>query len=164
MTFQIAIPQIGLHHSVGLWNQGAPMEAQGVELGRWVRARRTALGMTQEQVAARMEMDIDPNYLAQMESGRKKALPDTEILLGLSQALRVSMTDVLRGAGVLPVDVEAQPESAPGSATIHALVDMIDWTANPENRLNVEGLLRLILERQSATGSGSTVRAGQASM
>ena len=124
------------------------MASQGVELGRWVRAKRTALGMTQEQVAARMEMDIDPNTIAQLESGRRKGLPDTDYLIGLAQALRVSVTEVLRGAGVLPVDLEQAPEIAPGSATIHALVDMIDWTADQRTRDHVEGLLQIIRQGQ----------------
>jgi transcriptional regulator with XRE-family HTH domain len=125
-----------------------------MELGRWVKARRAALGMTQEQVWQRMELDIDQNFLAHLESGRKKSLPDTPVLIALSGALNVTVTEVLRGAGILPVDVEQPPEHAPGSATMHALVDLIDWTTNPANRENVEGLLRLILERQQAATSG----------
>jgi transcriptional regulator with XRE-family HTH domain len=121
----------------------------GIQLGKWVRARRDALGMSQEDVWRRMEVEnVAANWISKLETGRVRYLPDHELLHALSVALRVPVTEVLRGAGVLPVDVEAAQESAPGSATIHALVDMIDWTDNPANRQNVEGLLQLILERQ----------------
>jgi transcriptional regulator with XRE-family HTH domain len=113
----------------------------GVELGRWVRQRRVSLGMTQEQVTERMEVDVAPNWLTQLEGGRRKALPDTDLLIGLSQALRVSMTDVLRGAGVLPIDMEEAPEQAPGSRVLHALIDMIDWS-DPNRGAMTERILR----------------------
>lgn len=139
------------------------MDRHGVELGRWIRERRTRLGLTQEQIAERSEPAIDPNYIAQIENGRKKALPDTDILVGLSMALGVTMTDILRGAGVLPVDVTESEERAPGSQTIHALVDLIDWTVSPENRMNVEGLLRLILDRQRPSSARSGAPTGDRS-
>jgi transcriptional regulator with XRE-family HTH domain len=123
----------------------------GVELGRWVKARRDTLGMTQEMVWNRMEMPSgESNWITQLEGGRRKHLPAPNYLEGLAQALRVSVTDVLRGAGILPEGTDQPKEHAPGTATIHALVDMIDWTRAPENRANVEGLLRSILERQTA--------------
>ena len=129
----------------------------GVELGRWVRQRREALGMTAEQVWTRMEMPSgESNWIAQIENGRRKKLPDFDYLNGLAVALRVPVTEVLRGAGVLPIDVEEAPEHAPGSATMHALIDMIDWTRDTSSRENVEGLLRLILDRQRAN-AGSAV-------
>jgi transcriptional regulator with XRE-family HTH domain len=136
--------------------EGASVERRdhGVELGRWVRARRESLKLTTEQLWERTDLEGDFNYISQLENGRRKKLPDFEILSGLAQALNVTVTEVLRGAGILPVDVEQPPEHAPGSATMHALVDMIDWTTNPANRENVEGLLRLILERQQAATSG----------
>lgn len=141
------------HHDFGMSEHSQPY---GVELGRWVRERRTALRMTQEQVAEQSGVEVDPNWLAQLESGRKKGLPDRAFLDGIAFALKTPLTDVLRGAGVLPVDVEASPENAAGSETMHALIDMIDWTRDTTSRENVEGLLRLILERQRASsGSGS---------
>lgn len=132
-----------------------PVSQHGVELGRWVRQRREAIGLTQEQVWDRMEIErASANWMSKLESGRVKSLPDTDYLVGLAQALRTTVTDVLRGAGVLPIDVEETSEQAPGSQTIHALVDMIDWTVSPDNRANVEGLLRLILDRQSPASGG----------
>ena len=128
----------------------------GIELGRWVRGRRQSLRMTQEEVAERIGPETDPNYITQLENGRKKNLPDTTFLIGIAEALRTSVTDVLRGAGVLPIDVDAMPDQAPGSATMHALIDMIDWTRDTTSRENVEGLLRLILDRQRAS-AGSAV-------
>lgn len=128
----------------------------GVQLGQWVRARRTALGMTQEQVWDRMGAPGgDMNWITHLEGGRRKSLPDTDYLVALSEALRTTMTDVLRGAGVLPIDVEETSEHAPGSQTMHALVDMIDWTMSPDNRQNVEDLLRVILNRQRASSDSA---------
>lgn len=104
------------------------MANQGIQLGQWVKAQRTALGMTQEQIAIRMEMDVDPNTIAQLESGRKKALPDTEFLIGLSQALRVSMTEVLQGAGVLPVYTSEITSEDERLKPILDLIRHVDWT------------------------------------
>lgn len=126
-------------------------DAQGVQLGRWVREKRQSLGMDQATVWARMEIEGDPNWLSLLESGRRKSLPDTDYLIALSAALRSSMTDVLRGAGILPVDVEERPEIAPGSATIHALVDMVDWVREPHYRDATEAFLRGILEQQKTS-------------
>lgn len=125
-------------------------ERFGVDLGRWVRQRRIALGMTQEQVWNRMEIPTgESNWVSKLESGRKQKLPDFDYLNGLSLALKATITDVLRGAGVLPEGIEESPEQAPGSATIHALVDMIDWTENPFNREHVEGTLQVIVQKQT---------------
>jgi transcriptional regulator with XRE-family HTH domain len=69
----------------------------GVELGKWVRQRRDALKMTQEQVWSRMEMPTgESNWIAQLENGRRKRLPDFDVLNALSEALRVPVTEVLR--------------------------------------------------------------------
>lgn len=122
----------------------------GVELGRWVRQRRENLGMSQAEVAERMsiDMEVDQNWVTQLENGRRKGMLDFEVIAAIAAALRVSVTDVLRGAGYYPTDAEQPPEIAPGSHAIHALVDLIDWTRNPANRSNVEGLLRSIREDQ----------------
>jgi transcriptional regulator with XRE-family HTH domain len=104
--------------------------------------------MTQAQVAERMEADVDTNWITQLELGRKKGLPEWTYLHGLSLALRVPVTEIHRAAGQMPEGMEAAPEMAAGSDVIHALVDMIDWSADPTNRQNVEGLLQFILAKQ----------------
>jgi hypothetical protein len=101
----------------------------GGQLGRWVASRRENLGLTQQ-------------------TGRIQNLPDFDQINALSEALRVPVTEVLRGAGVLPEGVDQAPEIAPGSTTMHALIDMIDWTRDQTSREDVEGLLRVILDRQ----------------
>jgi transcriptional regulator with XRE-family HTH domain len=121
----------------------------GAQLGRWVAQRRDAIGMTQQQVWERMEPSPPTsNWISKLEVGRIQNLPEFDLLNALSVALRVPVTEVLRGAGVLPEGVDQAPEIAPGSTTMHALVDMIDWTRDQTSREDVEGLLRLILDRQ----------------
>lgn len=137
----------------------------GLELGRWVRERRNALGLTQAQLAERMsyEFEVDTNWVSGLEAGRRKSLPDFKYLEALASGLGVLVTDVQRGAGVLPVDVEQPLTHAPGSATIHALVDMIDWVRDPNRREAAESLLRTFLEQDQRGASrreGSPAGAG----
>jgi transcriptional regulator with XRE-family HTH domain len=135
---------------------------EGRALGQWVKARRTAIGLTQEQLAAAMSYDFDvpTSWVSALEAGRRTYLPDFKYIEALASALRVLPTDVQRGAGVLPVDVSAQPEIAPGSATIHALVDMIDWTSQPHRREVAESLLRTFLEQDQRASRPKPAGAG----
>jgi transcriptional regulator with XRE-family HTH domain len=130
----------------------------GLELGRWVKERRTALGLTQAQLAERMSYDfeVDTNWVSGLEAGRRKSLPDFKYLEALASALRVLVTDVQRGAGVLPVDVEQPMAHAPGSATLHALVDQIDWVSDPNRRLPVESMLRAFRDQDMERASRQT--------
>jgi transcriptional regulator with XRE-family HTH domain len=124
-------------------------EGHGRHLGRWVAQRRNNLGMSQELVWKRMGLQHGSmNWVTKLETGKIGKLPDQEYLEALSEALKVPVTEVLRGAGVLPEGVDQAPEIAPGSTTMHALIDMIDWTRDQTSREDVEGLLRLILDRQ----------------
>jgi transcriptional regulator with XRE-family HTH domain len=121
----------------------------GGQLGRWVASRRENLGLTQQEVWERMDPPPPTaNWVSKLETGRIQNLPDFDQINALSEALRVPVTEVLRGAGVLPEGVDQAPEIAPGSTTMHALIDMIDWTRDQTSREDVEGLLRVILDRQ----------------
>lgn len=94
----------------------------GVLLGRWVGQRRKALGLTQEQLAERMDNDdIDGNWITQLETGRKKRLPEQPAIGQLAHALRVAEIEVLRGAGV----ITEEPVS-PGIAESTPVYDVSD--------------------------------------
>jgi len=113
-----------------------------------VKARRGVLGLSAEALWERTEIERgNSNYISQLENGRRTQLPDFDIIFGLAQGLGVSVTDVLRGAGVLPVDLEEASTEAPGSHTIHAMVNAIDWVKRPERREVAESLLRTFLEQ-----------------
>lgn len=101
----------------------------GTQLGLWVRNRRKELDLTQEQVAERMGVDIPNNWVTQLETGRRKGLPETDQLIALSEALRVTMTELLQGAGVVPIDIDATQAGAdPEVERIVALVRTVNWT------------------------------------
>ena len=87
------------------------------QLGDWVRARRQALGMPrQSDLAHRMGPGVDPNYVAQLETGRVK-VPNQPYLSRLATALGTSQTEILRICGLI---VE-EPDTTP------ATVDAEEW-------------------------------------
>jgi len=98
-----------------------------IGLGAWVRARRLALGMPrQADLAARMGGDVDPNYVAQVESGRVK-VPSQPHLARLAAALGVAQADVLRLCGViLDEDVPPAPTDDVGARRFQALLHGLD--------------------------------------
>jgi transcriptional regulator with XRE-family HTH domain len=64
-----------------------------VRLGRAVRARRLALGLSQEDLAA--ESGLDRTYISGIERGQRNvALRNTE---RLAQALRLSLSELMEG-------------------------------------------------------------------
>ena len=135
---------------------------EGRALGQWVKARRTAIGLTQEQLAEAMSYDFDvpTSWVSALEAGRRTYMPDFKYIEALASALRVLPTDVQRGAGAYPSDVEKPPQEAPGTATIHALVDMIDWVSRPDRREIAESFLRTFLEQDQRASRPKTEPAG----
>lgn len=71
------------------------------QLADWVRARRQALGMPrQSDLAHRMGPGVDPNYVAQLETGRVK-VPNQPYLSRLATALGTTQTEILRICGLI---------------------------------------------------------------
>jgi len=76
-------------------------EAHGVRLGQWVVARRRELGITQEQLIARMDWRVDRNFVINLENGRRKRVPGQPYLGLLAEALGTTEHELLRQAGML---------------------------------------------------------------
>lgn len=84
------------------------------QLADWVRARRQALGMPrQSDLARRMGPGVDPNYVAQLETGRVK-VPNQPYLARLAVALGTSQPEILRICGLI------SEESTESNATVDA--------------------------------------------
>lgn len=96
----------------------------------WARQRRKVLGLSQSDVAARMSKlantHVDANYLALIERGRIEA--PRKHLRAFALALETTEDEVLRNAGIIPVDESAKGGSsginphAPGTSQ-HQLVE-----------------------------------------
>jgi len=71
------------------------MQEMTEELGRLVAERRDAIGMTQEQLAARI--GAKQSYVSQLEKG-KIGLPGVKRLSQISFALHVSISELLRNS------------------------------------------------------------------
>lgn len=76
------------------------MSARAVtgQIGLLVKERRDALGLSQVELARRVE--ISQTYLSNMERGRVQ-LPDVAVRRRLAEALRMSHIDLLVAAGEL---------------------------------------------------------------
>ncbi|HQP34916.1 MAG TPA: helix-turn-helix transcriptional regulator [Polyangiaceae bacterium] len=68
-----------------------------MSLGKDVRRRRLALGLTLEQVAEKAR--LSPNYVGSVEMGRRD--PSLSTVLALARALRIPPGDLLGGAQAL---------------------------------------------------------------
>lgn len=63
------------------------------EIGENTKAARLKAGLTQNQLAAHIQ--VTRNYVAQIESGRRK--PALGLLVKISEATKVSVSDLLKG-------------------------------------------------------------------
>ena len=98
----------------------------GTGLGTFVRQRRNALGLTQEEVADASA--IGRSHLSQVESG-KIGLPNVEIRRRLADTLRVRHVDLLIAAGEISDD-----EVRNGSAPAPSELDEIAADLSPDAR------------------------------
>ena len=98
----------------------------GTGLGTFVRQRRNALGLTQEEVAD--ASSIGRSHLSQVESG-KIGLPNVEIRRRLADTLRVRHVDLLIAAGEISDD-----EVRNGSAPAPSELDEIAADLSPDAR------------------------------
>jgi transcriptional regulator with XRE-family HTH domain len=124
-------------------------------LGQLIREWRERSGMSLAQAAAMV--GIGRGHLSQFETG-KIGLPQTDVRRRLAQCLGISHIELLIAAGELSEDevtaagvvgtVERRPDDP--RTVLHELIDRITWERDATNRANVEGLLRLILEREDA--------------
>lgn len=87
--------------------QRPALPSQIKQLGREVRRRRLTLGMTAVALAARA--NITPNYLGDIETGRRQRNPSLLTVLALAKALRVDVVELLGGGSIKlsPTSIEA---------------------------------------------------------
>lgn len=89
-------------------NQGTTLEAgvdcnsmDYVDLGKRVRARRTALNWTQEHLA--QEIGVSTSFIGHIERGSRKASIDTLVML--ANAMQISTDELLGGSLSMPNDL-----------------------------------------------------------
>ena len=94
-------------------------EDHGVLLGIWARYRREELDLQQNDVSDRMTadlgIDIDPNWITQLETKRKRRMVPQPYFGALCRALRASEEFVLRECELLseaPLPPLAPPSEA----------------------------------------------------
>lgn len=73
----------------------------GVQVARRVRARRTALRLTQEELA--LEVGVTHQHVSRIEGGH--AVPSLELLVRLSRRLGVSTDYLLTGHKTTPLGI-----------------------------------------------------------
>lgn len=81
----------------------------GIQIGRHVRARRIALGLSQEELAR--ELRVKHQHVSRIELG--DVLPSLETLLGLSRVFGVSTDFLLTGQEVGPPEISGAIRAAP---------------------------------------------------
>ncbi|MDD5897566.1 MAG: helix-turn-helix transcriptional regulator [Clostridia bacterium] len=72
-----------------------------VDLGKRVRARRTALNWTQEHLA--QEIGVSTSFIGHIERGSRKASIDTLVML--ANAMKISTDELLGGSLSMPNDL-----------------------------------------------------------
>ena len=72
-----------------------------VDLGKRVRARRTALNWTQERLA--QEIGVSTSCIGHIERGSRKASIDTLVML--ANAMKISTDELLGGSLSMPNDL-----------------------------------------------------------
>lgn len=72
-----------------------------VDLGKRVRARRTALNWTQERLA--QEIGVSTSFIGHIERGSRKASIDTLVML--ANAMKISTDELLGGSLSMPNDL-----------------------------------------------------------
>jgi len=75
--------------------------AAGEVLATRVRAQRTALGLTQEELAG--ELGVTHQHISRIEAGQ--AVPSLDLLVGLAERLGVTCDYLLTGQEIAPLGV-----------------------------------------------------------
>jgi transcriptional regulator with XRE-family HTH domain len=84
-----------------------------MQIGSYVRAKRIALGLSQEELAT--ELGVKHQHVSRIELG--DATPSLETLLALSRILGVSTDYLLTGHEQAPPDVAGAIRAAPDIST-----------------------------------------------
>jgi transcriptional regulator with XRE-family HTH domain len=123
-------------------------------LGHFIKERRERLGWSQKTMAQLVGMPQPA--LSDIERGATK-MPNADLRRRLARTLGVSHLDLLVATGEITAEELAEvgmqgarPAMGADTAELHALVDQVNWGADPTLRGHVEDTLRLILDRQRA--------------
>lgn len=81
------------------------------EFGRLVRKYREARNMSQERLA--QEAGLSNGYISLLETGRRGERPSRDTVIGIAQALRASIPELLHAAGRLEPGDDIAPDSRP---------------------------------------------------
>ena len=76
-------------------------KASEVQIARRIRIKRTALNLTQDQLAH--ELGVTHQHVSRIEGGH--AVPSLDLLVRLSRRLGVSTDNLLTGRETAPVDI-----------------------------------------------------------
>lgn len=107
----------------------------GERLGAWVRERRKALGLTQEEVAGRMGGDVPINYVTTLETGGRKRMIGQPRVGQLARALGAREVDLLRGAGLITEPIEGPATLFPDGDPRATIVSLLPRLSEHEARL-----------------------------
>jgi transcriptional regulator with XRE-family HTH domain len=117
----------------------------GNNLGRYVQARRSALGLRAEEVGA--AVGKSQSWISRLETGAQKTFPEPEEIAGLAAVLQITPRELLEAAGYLPAD-----ESGDQAMVNPFAVDDPRWAL-------VEALKGAVLDEQQVTAVTGVVMA-----
>lgn len=124
-------------------------QSEAAELGRFLRTLRTDAGLTQEQVAEML--DVAQPYVSQVERGIYS--PSWRYLIGFANAVKTSIIDLLRRAGLLddiPEEMEREIaeliKEVPDLAELFAAAREIN-REHPERLRELVGYAKWLSER-----------------
>lgn len=84
-----------------------------MHIGSHVRAKRKALGLTQDELAR--ELGVTHQHVSRIEGGQ--VVPSLDVLVGLSRRLGVTTDYLLTGHDMTPLDaagaIRAEPQLSP---------------------------------------------------
>lgn len=123
----------------------------GVRFGRFVRQRRVALGLRQEDIAE--AIGEDQTYISGVEQGRYKRLPTPEIVVFWCAALGVLPEEALGATGYLGA---REHVTAPADVVFANLVREVE-DADALSEVVKESLRRAIIYARSIQGIGDSL-------
>jgi transcriptional regulator with XRE-family HTH domain len=123
-------------------------------IGQTLRALRQGKGLTQKQLASKIQGEVDYSYIGKIERGEQ--LPSLKMLERLSNALAVPLSSFFQELGS---DVTARRESgeagneALGPQRERLLLYLVHTVHNDDIPLLIE-IVRILNKRRKAQGAG----------
>lgn len=123
-------------------------------IGQILRALRQGKGLTQKQLASKIQGEVDYSYIGKIERGEQ--LPSLKMLERLSNALAVPLSSFFQELGS---DVTARRESgeagneALGPQRERLLLYLVHTVHNDDIPLLIE-IVRILNKRRKAQGAG----------